>query len=369
MSKQFAEYVLSLSDKTEIRNEIIRRQSEVDNAFYSHLLETSTAHRSGGRFDEAINVLRILFDAGQIAKNHYITALSFLHVARLEVERRDFERAISMAKNCVSESDKASDTQSVMLKADAYHLQGELYFQQFSKFEDALRSLQNALTQYVKLQKTEEAERVQATIEKIHQQSKQGAFEKPLADVLDEIVISRVLLNEIVAEIGASEKRLAEVQQEHSRVQQTIAHLSEEYRSLSEENNAIQEQNRLLREECENLRLRRLLLSTAHQIPLWVAVVREDLSRGEISVLTVSLIERMRLKYPEYAEPLLAEIYARNGSSSNTPLNLSGLTGDARLFAGIANANALESTDPLGAIEGLIEAWETYLSELSANIQ
>ena len=66
---------------------------------------------------------------------------------------------------------------------------------------------------------------------------------------------------------------------------------------------------------------------------------------------------------------MIAEICARNTVQTGDTIGLSGLSGEQRLFAGIANAIQLEPTDKIEASEILLDTWETYLKTLDGNSQ
>ncbi|XWX05456.1 hypothetical protein VZO05_07810 [Aggregatilineales bacterium SYSU G02658] len=367
MSKQFAEQVLALTDQNQIRDLISHNKGDVDNSFVSHLLDISDVRKQEKKYEAALNILRIIFIAGQITEDFYISAFSLLRGAYLEIARRDFNQAIRMISRCISECDKSVDTRCVEIKAKAYHLQGELQFQQYDDANAALRSLQSAVQLYERLGKNEQVERVHSSIEKINLHVKQGSKSKPLGDVLDEIVESRELLHSLQREIEARHQQLIEIQRQHSEIEKIIAELEQNRVALSNQNIKIKEQIDHLQQTLHTLRTQVSLLATAREVPLWIAAVRADIARGEISKLTLPLLEHMRMSEPHYAAPLIAEIRARNASSPETLFDLSELSGEARLFGGIANSFALEADNPLAAVEAILEAWETFLNNISGS--
>jgi len=367
MSKKFAEQILLLTDQTQIRELISHHKTDVDNNFFSHLLEVSNARMQAQEYDTSIAILRSLFTAGQITTNAYISAFSLLQVAYVEIARRDFDRAMNMIQRCITECDKSSDMRCAELKAKAYHLQGQLQFQQYSQADEALHSLQNSARLYATIQKNEKVERVQSSIEKIRLHVSQGGASKPLGDVLDEIVQSRDLLGSLQIDIEARQRRLTDIQRQCIQIEAKVAELQQTQVALSDQNSAIEEQIAHLQQKLDALRVQSSLLATAQEIPLWVAAVRADLARGEVSNLTLPLLEHMRMSEPHYAAPLVAEIRARNALSPQTLFDLSSLSGEARLFGGVANSFALESDNPLAVVEVILEAWETFLNSTSGS--
>lgn len=131
----------------------------------------------------------------------------------------------------------------------------------------------------------------------------------------------------------------------------------------------LNEQVTHLQQQWEDLKLRTALLSTAQDVPLWAAAVREDIKRGEISSFTLPLLEHLRMHGTPYAEAFIAEIRARNGLAPDALFDVSQYSDEARLFTGIANSFALEEDNPLGAVEVLLEAWENYLGITEAVTQ
>lgn len=367
MSKKFAEQVLLLTDHNQIRDLLSRHKTDVDNNFFSHLLEVSNARKQTQEYEASIAVLRILFTAGQITGNFYISAFSLLQVAYVEIARRDFDRAMNMIQRCIAECDKSPDVRCVELKAKSYHLQGQLQFQHYSDSDEALRSLQSSVQIYTRLEKKEEVDRIQSSMEKIRLQPKQGVASKPLSDVLDEIVQSRDLLHSLQTDIDTRQRHLAEIQSQYAEIAANVAELQRTQAALHDQNSMIDEQVARLQQTLDALRTQISLLATAQEIPLWAAAVRADITRGEISNLTLPLLEHMRMSEPHYAAPLVAEIRARNAVSPQTLFDLSNLTGEARLFGGVANSFALESENPLAAVEAILEAWETFLNSTSGS--
>jgi hypothetical protein len=65
---------------------------------------------------------------------------------------------------------------------------------------------------------------------------------------------------------------------------------------------------------------------------------------------------------PSEAVPLLAEIRSRTGTLPNAPIDLDGLSGEARLFAAIANSHGSDPAADPAAFDKLLDAWETYLN-------
>ncbi len=370
MSKQLAEQLISLKDRkdrNEIKGLISRHRADVDDSFVSHLREVSNAHKKAQEYEKSIAILRILFEAGQITKNAYISALSLLEAASVQIARRDFDQAMNMIQKCIAECDKSADVRCVELKAEAYHLRGQLQFQQYAEADEGLRSLQTSAQLYTSLKKNDEVDRIQASMEKIRLHVKQGDTSKPLGDVLDEIAQSRDLLHSLQTDIKAQQRELTVIQRQHAQISAEVAELRQTQIALSDQNSALESQIARLQQKLDALRVQSSLLATAQEIPLWVAAVRADLARGELGNLTLQVLEHMRMSEPHYAAPLIAEIRARNALPPHTLFDLSSLSGKARLFAGIANSFALESENPLAAVEAILEAWETFLNITSGS--
>jgi len=358
MSKKLAEQAFQINERKQIRDLLTRQKAEIDDAFFAHLLEVSNRNKEEQKYDEAIFALLIVFDAGEIAVNVYFRACSLLQAAYVEIAKRDFDKCLTRIHRCIAECDKASDPRCVELKAEAHHLLGQLQDQQYGQVNEALQSLQTALDLYRKLQKQDAAERIQQYIDQIRHQPVIQAHAKPLGDVLDEIDRSRDLLAELQDELSA-------MQLQHEKAKNLLAR----QQSLVEENSILETKITEFQQQVDYLQSRAELLSTAQNVPLWAAAVRAEVDDGEITNLTLPLLERLRTSSPQYAVPLIAEIRARNRIAEGSFFDVSQLAGDQRLFAGIANSINLELTDPFAAIEALLDAWETYLSNPVGNVQ
>jgi tetratricopeptide (TPR) repeat protein len=369
MSKELAEKSLQLASRDQVLELLKLRKNEIDEAFFNYLLEVSDQHKAAKNYDEAVKPLRISFDSGRNTGNVYFTALSLLYVAYVEIDRQRFDKCVNMIEQCISECNKVSDARSTELKANAYYLLGHLQHQQYGQLNEALKSLQTAQDLYRKLQKPAEVARIQSSIEQIQQQSIAPGTTKPLSDVLNEIVRSRDTLVEIQTAIEAGQRTLSDIDDQYAKVAANIRKLHTRQQTLTEENANLEGQITTLQEQLEILRTRIELVLVAQNVPLWAAAVRSEIADGELTSLTLPLLERLRSTSPQYALPLIAEIRARNGIPADRLIDLSELEGEQRLFAGVANSMALEAEDPLDAIEVLLDSWETYLINLGGSAQ
>lgn len=111
-----------------------------------------------------------------------------------------------------------------------------------------------------------------------------------------------------------------------------------------------------LQHEVHYTRAQLTAIYTAAHAPLWVTAVQAEMQAGQLSNLTLPLLEKLRFILPEDAEPLLREIRARQGITSEAQIDLDVLKGDQRLFAGVLNAAVFESSDPMRSTEILVDA-------------
>ena len=253
--------------------------------------------------------------------------------------------------------------------ANAYHLWGYLQYQQYGQIDASLKNLETAQALYSKLRQQDEVARVQSRIEQIRQQPKTQGDVKPLSQLLDEVVQSRSVLVDLEAAIKTKQNTLAEIESRYAKAEIEVNKLLARQRSLTGENVALEAQINENHAQIASLQTRSELIRVSQNMPLWAAVVRAEIADGEITNLTLPLLERLRSMLPQYTLPLIAEIRARNGIRADELIELSHLEGDERLFAGVANSITLEADDPLSAVEVLLDSWETYLINVSGNAQ
>jgi hypothetical protein len=141
--------------------------------------------------------------------------------------------------------------------------------------------------------------------------------------------------------------------------------LQKQAERLQGENERLSTANTQLNCLLSPLRQQVVSLQVCSRIPLWAAVIRADMKSGVLSDSSLALLERMRSVEPDVANPLLAEIRARNHLVPDEPFDLSGLSGEARLFAGLANSLLVEKTDTLQSVEVLLDVWEEYLQQVN----
>lgn len=294
MSKKFAEQISLLTDLNQIREMMGRNKTEIDNDFFLYLIEVKNAHVQANNYEDAIRILRILYQAGDLINNFYFSSFALFYAADLEIRKRDFDRAMNIIGRCIEECNKSTDVRCIELKAIAYHLQGELQFQQYADAGRALHSLQSSAQIYETLGRNEESSRVHARIESIRLQAKQEETKKPLNDILDEILESRDILQSLKMEIEARQRDLAEMQNQYDLVSAKVAELQQIQAALITDIRAIKKQIAEHQEKLDALRLRSSVLATAHETPLWVAAIRADIANGEISNLTLPLLGCVR---------------------------------------------------------------------------
>jgi len=304
MSQQFAEAIIAL-DLASAKKVLGERSKEIDDDFVAYIKHASDDYQTNRNPSAARETLEKLYWAGKKSGDGYIESYALLSAAYQYKEQLIIlaEGSIGAANN----QPKNSRCQQIANEA---------------------QTLLNALTAppVVGLNEAEQRDQLEAELLKLEadKQRANGELEKVEQQ-------RRAKLKQIEADKQTANHELQNVEQQRQYAQAQVT----------------------------------ALLNIAAGAPLWVAIVQTEMQEGQLSSLTLPLLEKLRFIVPEDAEPLRREIYARQGLMPDALLDPDTLVGDQRLFAGILNAAALESSDFTRATEVLIDAWENYLNNLS----
>lgn len=348
------------SQWSQIKRLLEQRKSEIDDDFYAQLDDESNKYVQREEPEAAIQVLRVFYQAGQVAGSTYHRAAAHLKAAIVFLNNREadspesqssaIKQSIDRLLDCTKECSSTRDPRCAEIEASAYEMLGQIYLREHFEPDPAHDYFKKARSLFESLQRRDAVERIQGHLADISNTAIRTNI-KPLTRMLDDVRHVDELLPRLEAELKEKQAYLTQIEAEMRELGPTVNDLKEQYKALRSQN--------------EELKARVQFLTTAVQVPLWVAVIRSELDSGTLSQLTCELLERMRAPEPAHAEPLRTEIQARSGLPTDTLRDLSGVAGEQRLFAGILNSRALESTDWVQSVEVLVDAWEIYLKDLT----
>jgi len=311
MSQEFAKEIIAL-DIDQVEKVLGKRSKEIDDDFVDYMQTKSVSLNEIGNFDAVRVTLRKLYLAGTKSVNNYIQSYAQLSLAQLEKTQ-----AIILAQNSIKAANRRPEDSHCQQIAN----EAQALLHALTASAPVSPGLVNVHPNEVKQRDQFEAELLKLEADK---QRANGELEK--------VERQRVAnLKQIEADRQSAHHELQKIEQQRQYAQAQIT----------------------------------TLLNIAAGAPLWVVAVQTEMQEGQLSSLTLPLLEKLRFIVPEDAEPLRCEIYARQGLTSDTLLDPDTLVGDQRLFAGILNAAALESSDFTRATEVLVDAWENYLNNLS----
>jgi len=359
MGKELAICVLHENLKDNDRQELLdQRKSEIDDDFYAHLEDVSNKYVQQEEPDAALRVLRVFYMAGDATGSAYHQATAFFNAAMVQLYRKantpesqskEIKESIRKLKSCMNHCLSSNDRRCYEIAASAYEMLGLIHFRELFDPDSAHDYFNNAKSLFESLHRHHAVERIQGHLADLSNAAMRTDM-KPLTRILNDIRHADELLRRLSAETTEKQENLTKLDDRARLLGPTVKGLKDQYKELRSEN--------------KKLKARVQILTNAVQVPLWVAVIRSELDSGTLSQLTLKLLERMRLTEPDHAESLLTEIRARSDLPTDAIIDLSGLSGEQRLFAGIANSRALESTDWEQSVEVLVDAWESYLRDM-----
>ena len=356
MSKVFAELILNTQDEQQIKSLLQQRGNEVDDAFIRHFLQTASDLTDAGHLDNAIAAMRRLYSCGTQCQRPALRANALWAVSVIEHTRNNDSEAIKRANQCLDECAKAPD-QCVQVEFDILDLLATIQFEYEAAPDKAIETLKKALAKAENLKDAQRTHLLQQRIELLQKAQRDNV---PFAVLLEDIRNARKRRQDLLQEIDTLSTQLLSARDE-------INSFNDRRDAAFATITAFQAEITSLTTTRDELQSRQRLFATALTAPLWIAAVRADIQAGRISELTLPLLERLRTAMPEHAQPLIAQIRARNGLSSDQPINLDGLAGEERLFAAVANSLTLDPAADPAAFESLLDAWDTYLSTPAGN--
>jgi TolA-binding protein len=359
MSKAFAEEILLIQDQQRLRSIVQQRRKDVDEQFVAFFLQIAADGQRIGEFDVAIVRMRTLYVSGAAIGSHHIMARATYSVALIEASRGDFKKSADRLVNCIAECEKSpQDCTDLMIDA---LLRLSPLQESDGQIDKATATLQRAIDLLRRLGRQAEAQEVGARIEAIRSAATRVP-PQPLQDVLNELATARASMSTVNADLQQAKEALTATSEHLTSTKTELTSLETQQRSLKKKLEQLKAQIEQTVATLTPLELRRQALTRAVDSPLWVAAVRSELATGNVSELTISLLELLRGPMPSEAVPLLAEIRSRTGTLPNAPIDLDGLSGEARLFAAIANSQGSDPAADPAAFDKLLDAWETYLN-------
>ena len=359
MSKAFAAEIFATPDPQKRKELLQRRPNEVDDSFTQHFLQVASENTDAGNMEGALEILRTLYFCGTHCQRPLQRAYALWAVAIVEHTRNKGGEAIKRAGMCIEECAKAPD-QCAQVEIDALDLLVTLQFEHEHDPDKAIETLQRAQAKAKTLGDADRTSKLQQRFDDLVRRKNIEADSRPFVELLKDIKDARGRLTELRRQIDELSSAL-----EAARIE--IASVDGRRTAATAEITELQNQAAALTTTRDELQSRQRLFATALTAPLWIAAVRADIQAGRISELTLPLLERLRTAMPEHAQPLIAQIRARNGLSSDQPINLDGLAGEERLFAAVANSLTLDPAADPAAFESLLDAWDTYLSTPAGN--
>jgi hypothetical protein len=266
---------------------------------------------------------------------------------------------VRRTERCIAECAKAPE-QCTDIEIDALKLLATLQNEHEGDPDKALETLKLAHGRATKVGDAATVDDVQTRIDLLSRDKQLQRSHVPLATVLERITNARGQLDSLELQHG-------QIAGELSAARAEIAGVAEKRAAVAAETAVLNSQIADLTATRDELLARQQLFATALAAPLWIAAIRADIQAGRISELTLPLLERLRAVLPQHAQPLIVQIRARNGLAPEQPIDLTGLTGEERLFAAITNSLSLDPAADPTAFDSLLDAWDAFLSTPPGN--
>jgi hypothetical protein len=360
-SKELSLDAMSATNNGVLLDLLSARRTEINSSFDRAILQQIQETLKRHEFTPAKWGVRILMQAGAVTNDLRRQALALSQLAIVEILEGHDSNAAGALKRCIEKCSASTEIELQKLKADSMRTLGNLQCTSLGNVSEGLGFLDQARSLYERLGDIASAADIKNQISDIQTNAQTSA--PPVSP--RELFASQEKLDSLRRQIEEAQTLLDRCNKELDGRQKAVLQLKSDTDRLTAEREQAQELAKQLSEQILLLQQKVHMLQTATRLPLWVVVINDDIANGRISDVSLQLLDRMRATMPEVTNPLLAEIRARNHLAPEGPFDLSVLTGETRLFAGIANSLLSEKADRLKSVEILLDAWETYLSQVN----
>jgi len=358
MSRQLAERVLKLTDK-QSGPVLEEHHAEIDNEFAKTLIDACVMQREKGTTGQAaIDAMRILYRAGKMINRHDFMADALLQVGLVYQKMNDvpnsrkyFQQSLNAAHPYLNERIY------VDIAARAHWQLAQTLAEVSPENDEALSHLSEAKQLLKSISNMQGTQTIQKEITRREGLREPEPFQ-------DEIEAAKRQLAEIHTQCELQSQDLSAAEAAYVQRQQEAQVLEQQIIKDRAEQAKLRENVKRFQTAINKLKAELVVLQMLPHAPLWVAAARAELASGQITTLTLPLLERLSQVAPEYADSLILEIRARQGVTGDALIDLNHLNGQDRFFAGLLNASALQTEDWMQATEVLLDAWETYLPSL-----
>ncbi len=252
-----------------------------------------------------------------------------------------------------------------------YYVMYAQYYEAIGDHANALKCYTTARDSYTKNGFTDYAAQVQKNIVDLELRTQKGYHFLPIdqlkqerAEIEEQLKALKKQIEQASQEINRLNGEQKGLEQKKQTLEASVQGKEKEFEAAKKkvtDQEQVLAKNLGLVKQAESALHFLLALQKSTMAPMWVEVVRFALRNKRMDDFTRRVVERLAIDCPQEALPLLAEIAARSPQPFAVSVEESQLA-LSRWFALIADARQMQSKDPTGAAQKLVEAWDIFFA-------